>query len=409
MYVKVAQIRHFIQRAIAQEKPKGYNTPMRATRAIIHLENIQSNLREIRKRTGPSVKMCVPVKADAYGHGSLRVAIAAIGSGATHLAVASVEEGIELRKAGIVAPILLFSLPIPEELPTIIENDLTPLVTDADFIDELGKTAESMNKKVPVHLKIDTGMGRIGCRCDEAPALAKRIVRNGHLELAGVATHLAVSDSVEIGDIEYTRAQIDRFSKAVAAIRDGGMDPGIVHAASSGAILRYPEAHFDMIRPGILAYGYTPSKGLANDIALKPVMELETQIVSVKEVAPGTSVSYGRTWTARESTYIATIPIGYADGLSRRLSPGLKVRIGDRNYPVVGRICMDQCMIDVGPDPWAQKWDKVTIFGPPSAIGDCNTAQTLADALGTIPYEITCLIAKRVPRFYVEAGKQAAV
>jgi alanine racemase len=388
---------------------------MRATRAIIHLENLQSNLREIRKQTGPSTKMCVPVKANAYGHGAFRVAACALGSGATHLAVASVQEGIDLREAGIVAPILLFSLPIPEEIPSIIQNDLTPLASDVEFIEELASAAGSVNRICQVHLKIDSGMGRIGCTCEQAPVLAKKIAHNKHLELAGVATHLAVSDSLAAGDIEFTRDQINRFSKAVAAIRAEGIDPGIVHAANSGAVIMYPEAHFDMIRPGIIVYGYSPSPDLADKMPLKPVMELETQIVSIKEVAPGTSISYGRIWTAQESTYIATIPIGYADGLMRKLSPGLTVRIGDGNFPVVGRICMDQCMVDVGKDPWAQKWDKVTIFGPPPSGGTTavngdfntaqNTAQTLADALGTIPYEITCDINARVPRVYVDSGK----
>lgn len=371
---------------------------MRATRAIIHLENLQSNLAEIRKRIAPETKICVPVKADAYGHGALRVAVTALRAGATHLAVASVQEGIELRDAGIVAPILSLSLPIPEEIPSILENELTPLVADEEFIAEIGKAATATGRICPVHLKIDTGMGRIGCPAEIAIDLAKMISRNKNLELAGVATHLSVADSLAPADIAYTKKQIELFSGAIADIKAAGIDPGIVHAANSGAVLMYPEAHFDMVRPGIIIYGYPPSEELARHISLKPVMELETQVVTIKKIPSGTSVSYGRTWTAEEDTYIATIPIGYADGLPRRLSPGLSVRIGGQDFPIVGRICMDQCMIDVGADPWVQKWDHVTIFGPDP---ETESAQTLADMLGTIPYEITCGINKRVPRVYV--------
>lgn len=376
---------------------------MRATRAIIHLENLQSNIMEIRKKISGNTRLCVPVKADAYGHGALRVAVAAIRAGASYLAVASVQEGIDLREAGIVAPILSLSLPIPEEIPSIIEHELTPLVVDSEFISAMGKIARSMNKTVPVHLKIDTGMGRIGCSPEQAVVLARQIDREKNLILEGTATHFSVADSVDPENVAFTRLQIERFNSAIASIRAEGLDPGIVHAASSGAILQYPESYFDMIRPGILVYGYLPSPELAGLMPLKPVMELETQVVAIKKIAAGTAVSYGRTWTAKQDTFIATLPVGYADGLARHLSPGLKVRIGEEEFPIVGRICMDQCMVDIGPDPWVQRWDHVTIFGPPPASA---SADTLAQILGTIPYEITCGINKRVPRVYI--GEEAS-
>jgi len=371
---------------------------MRATRAIIHLENLQSNIAEIKKRLAPGTKLCIPVKADAYGHGALKVAVAAIRSGASFLAVASVQEGIDLREAGIVAPIISLSLPIPEEIPSIIEHGLTPLVVDSEFIFELGTVARAMNRTVPVHLKIDTGMGRIGCTTEDAPDLARQISREKHLFLEGTATHLAVADSLAEDDRAFTRTQLARFNAALEAIRAEGISPGIVHAANSGAVLLYPESHFDMVRPGILVYGYPPAPELADQIDVLPVMELETQVVSIKKLQAGCAVSYGRTWTAAEDTFIATIPVGYADGLLRRLSPGLSVRIGETDFPVVGKICMDQCMINVGADPWVQRWDHVTIFGPPPASA---SAETLAKSLGTIPYEITCGINKRVPRVYL--------
>jgi alanine racemase len=371
---------------------------MRATRAIIHLENLRFNIEEIQKKTGSNVRICVPVKADGYGHGATKVAIAAIQAGATYLAVASVQEGIDLREAGIVTPILSLSLPIPEEIPQIAEYGLTPLVADCDFIAELGTVARSLGKKVAVYLKIDTGMGRIGCSPDEAGEVARRIVHEKNLILEGCITHLSVSDSVDSGDIAYTKHQIAEFRRGVELIRAEGIDPGILSAASSGAILQYPEAHFDMIRPGILVYGYPPSEELAGTIELKPVMEVESQIVYIKKVPEGTAVSYGRTWTAERDTYIATLPIGYADGLPRRLSPGFSVRAGGENWPVIGRICMDQCMIDLGPNPKLKRWDRVTIFGPDP---EGANADTLAKKIGTISYEITSGINKRVPRVYV--------
>jgi alanine racemase len=371
---------------------------MRATRAIIHLDNLRFNIAEIRKNIPTTTKLCVPVKADGYGHGALQVAVTAIRAGASYLAVASVQEGIDLREAGIVAPILSLSLPIPEEIPSIIKHDLTPLVFDAEFITELGRVAKSMNKTIPVHLKVDTGMGRIGCAPEQAASLARLISKEKHLVLEGTATHFSVSDSLDPDDVAYTKKQIANFTYAIDSIRKEGLDPGIVHAANSGAVVLYPETHYDMVRPGILVYGYPPAPELAGRIPVKPLMELETQVVTIKKIQAGTAVSYGRTWTAEKDTYIATIPVGYADGLLRRLSPGLSVRIGDSDFPVVGKICMDQCMIDIGPDPWVQRWDHVTIFGP---CPGCSTAETLADLAGTIPYEITCGINKRVPRVYV--------
>ncbi len=371
---------------------------MRATRAIIHLENLQYNIAQIRKIIPAGTKMCIPVKADAYGHGALKTAVAAIRAGVSCLAVATVQEGIELREAGIVAPILSLSLPIPEEIPAIVEFELTPLVVDEEFIGDLGAEAHRMRKTVPVHLKIDTGMGRIGCWPDEAIPLAKRIAKEKNLLLEGVATHLSVADSTKPEDIAFTRTQLELFKTACTAIREEGIDPGIVHAANSGAVLLHPDACFDMVRPGILVYGYPPDDCLAERIDIRPVMELETQLVAIKKVRAGSAVSYGRIWHAPEDTWIGTIPVGYADGLNRKLSPGLLVRIGDQEFPIVGRICMDQCMIDLGPDPWVQRWDRVTIFGPSPAR---TSAKTVADMLETIPYEVTCAINKRVPRVYV--------
>ena len=376
--------------------------PMRATKAIIHLDNLKHNITQIKQTLAPETKICLPVKADAYGHGAVRTAIAAIRAGVSYLAVASVQEGIELREAGIVAPIISLSLPILEEIDSIIDYKLEPLVIDEEFINELNRVADVQKKTVAVHLKVDTGMSRIGCRPSEAVKLATQIVRAKHLRLQGVATHFAVADSDSESDRAFTKGQLERFSDAVEAIRQTGIHIPLVHAANSGAVQLLPEARFDMVRPGLLAYGYLPVQNAATAIDVKPVMELVTQVVLIKQIRAGTCVSYGRNWTAPQDTYIATLPIGYADGLRRALSPGLKVRIGNEFFPIVGRICMDQCMVDLGAHPWVQRWDEVCIFGPNPQD---NSAQTLADIAGTIPYEITCGIHKRVTRVFVNESR----
>lgn len=382
---------------------------MRATQAHIHLDNLRDNLIAIKKRANGK-RICVPVKADAYGHGATRVAIAALKNGADFLAVASIAEGIELREAGIVAPILSLSLPTLEEIPLLIVHSITPLVFDKEFILELAKTAQNMHRTIPVHLKIDTGMGRVGCSAQDAPSIARLITQSEGLFLEGVCTHFAASDSLLQKDVEYTKKQFSLFISAVDKIKIDGINPGIVHCASSAVSLLYPQMHCDMIRPGIIVYGYFPDEDGKKsaikdellkqgiDINLKPVMEVITQIVSIKRVQKGSSISYGRTWTAQEDCDIATLPIGYADGIPRSLSSKLEVLVNGKKYPIVGRICMDQCMINLGTNHGVKRWDSVTVFGPQS---EALSATDLAKSANTIAYEITCGINKRVPRVYL--------
>jgi alanine racemase len=367
---------------------------MRASRALIHLGNFRGNFHAIRDRIGPERRICVPVKADAYGHGALPIARAALEEGAFCLALATVEEGAQLRAGGIAAPILLLSQPFFEEIPGILENGLAPLVSDIDFAEALNRKATAAGRKIPVHLKIDTGMGRMGCTPEEAPGLAKFIAGCAALEYAGTATHLAVADSVDSGDIAYTQAQLALFREALGNIRAAGLDPGIVHAANSGAVLLHPDSWFDMVRPGILLYGYqTVETDFKIDI--RPLMELRTNIVFIKKIKQGESLSYGRTWAAPRNTTVGVLPVGYADGLPRLASNRWQVSIRGRAYPLVGRICMDQCLVDLGPDAQVCRWDEASVFGGPAP-----DAAALASLIDTIPYEITCNINKRVPRVY---------
>ncbi len=380
---------------------------MRPTKAIIHLDNLVHNINEIKKRLDTNVKICLAVKADAYGHGAVQCSVAALRAGVTHLAVASVQEGIELRNAGIIAPIISLSIPSIDEVQDIIVHDISPIVADEEYIEHLNDVAMKMECCVDVHLKIDTGMGRIGCTPNEAPLLAKKICDASNVHLAGVATHFASSDSTKDEDIAFTHLQLDTFKKAIKKIEQAGINIPLVHAAASGATLLQTE-HFDMVRVGLLAYGYSALEEEA--VHFKPVMELITKVVFIKKILKGESISYGRTWVSDKDTEIATLPIGYADGLPRLLSSKLKVRIGDAFYPIVGRICMDQCMVDVGAEHRVNRWDEVCVFGP--APNDLlqdgrqgislknNSAKDLATLCGTIPYEITSNINKRVPRVY---------
>ncbi len=369
---------------------------MRATRAIIHLDNLSQNISRIKKAVHEKVTVCIPVKADAYGHGAIPVAKTALEAGADCLAVATADEGIELRKAGIDCIILVLGIGLPEEIPLIVGYGLTPMITDREVVAALQLESALQGRRTSCHLKVDTGMGRIGCLPEEAADLAAEICRNRNLVLSGTATHLSVSDSPLQDDEHYTTTQLARFTQALEHIRAAGIDPGLVHASNSGAIISRPDAHFDMIRPGILVYGYQPSADCPTRIPVTPVMELETRLVSVRSLRAGSAVSYGRTWVAGQDTVIGTLPIGYADGLHRNLSPGLKVEICGDTYPVVGRICMDQCMVDLGPHSRIKRWEKVTIFGP-----GLVSASDVARVAGTIPYEITCAINnRRVPRVY---------
>jgi alanine racemase len=387
---------------------------MQATKAVVHLDNFSRNFKLIQERIGPQRRICIPVKANAYGHGATAIARASLEAGADFLGVAKVQEGVDLRQEGINAPILLFSQPLPDEIPEMVNNRLIPFVSDSDFATLLDKAATEAKIRLPVHLKIDTGMGRMGCPAPEAPALAKFITTCAALEYAGTATHLAVADSAAAQDIAYTQRQIACFNTALEGIRAAGLNPGIVHAANSGAIILHPDAWYDMVRPGILVYGYNtveefsplpkaalpPPHSPLPILQAEPVMELRTSVVLIKQVKKGENISYGRTWIAPEDTRVAVLSVGYGDGLPRLLSNQWQVFIGGKAYPLVGRICMDQCMADLGPAPSEEvrRWDEAVLFGGPAP-----SAAVLAEKVGTIPYEITCNINKRVPRVYVKA------
>ncbi len=377
----------------------------RCTKAVIYKNNLEYNLRQIRKYVKKDVKLCVAVKADGYGHNAVLTAQLAQDVGAEFVAVATVEEGIELRDNGIKCGILLLSLCTPEEMPALFEYKITPLVFGEEYISLVGQSAKREGaESYTVHLAVDTGMGRIGCYPEEAGSQAEYIQKCG-LKLGGMCTHFAVSDSLSPENISFTREQFEAFKAAVAGVKACGIEPGICSCGASAALLDDEEMQFDMVRPGIITYGYYPDEitkeyleKTGRHFDIKPVMSLETKVVAIRRFPAGKSVSYGRTWTASEETDIAVLPIGYADGLLRRFSPGLEVTINGKNYPVRGRICMDQCMVEIGKDnPDVKVFDRAVIFGPKES-GALNTAEDLAKIGGTISYEVLTALSKRVRR-----------
>jgi alanine racemase len=375
---------------------------MRATRAIIHTENLKYNLDIIRKLTGTGVKICLAVKADAYGHGSEGISRAAESFGIEYLAVAAVSEASTLRDCGITTPIILLGPILPEETEKAVKLDLEMIISTEG---ELRRIMEAgAGTSLNVHLKIDTGMGRIGCGPSEALNLSKKISETENIQLSGICTHFPVSDSSRTQDIEFTKKQIKLFNSIVENIRSEGIAPGLIHAANSGAILNYPDAHLDMVRPGIFAYGFLPGsdEGLLSELSTnlkpKPVMSFESKLMHIKQVPPGTYISYGRTFKTDRKTWIGTIPVGYADGYNRRLSNSAWVMINGEKCPVVGTVCMDQLMVDLGPVLKMKLYDRTVLFGFEKGA---PTAEDLTDITGSIPYELLCAISKRVPRLFI--------
>ena len=379
---------------------------MRATYANIYLDNIKHNIEEIRKIIPSTTKMCVPVKADAYGHGAVNVSKIAIDCGVDYLAVAAVSEAIELRNAGINIPIIVLSIPNPSEINDFFTFNLIPVVQDEEFLDLLESICSQINTEISIQLKIDTGMGRIGCHPEDVMKLIKKIYSSKWIKLDGIFSHLPVSDSVLPEDIEYTNNQIDLFKNIISQVKEAGFNPGICHISNSGGVLNYPEAMLDMVRPGLAIYGYYPGDISYDyltenniEVSLLPAMELCSNIVAIRKMKKGQSISYGRTWYAPYDCEIGVLPIGYGDGLLRNYGKNLQVSINGKNYPICGRICMDQCMVFLGTDSGISRWDKAVIFGPKNREAVLD-ASDIANYAETIPYEITCGINKRVPRVF---------
>ncbi len=381
--------------------------------AEIDLDALLHNFTWVQKQTGRPV--CAVVKADAYGHGDLAVARALEAAGAAAFAVSCLAEALRLRRQGITKPVLVLGRVDPACAAALAQNDITAAVYSAEYAAQLSAAAAAAGVTVACHLKVDTGMGRIGFGALRDFAAAVRELTACYalpgLRVTGIFQHFAVADSDAPADIEYTRTQLALFGRTVAALRAAGLDTGTVHCANSAAMLRCPAAvqGMDLVRAGIVLYGLDPSAD-AHFPALRPVLTLKAVVEQVKELAPGQSVSYGRTFINESGAplRVATVTVGYADGYPRLLSGGANggvMLVRGKPAPILGRVCMDQTIVDVTGIPDAAMGDEVTVFGPENAAHSADTADSVAEKSGTINYEVVCGIARRVPRVYIQNGK----
>lgn len=370
--------------------------------AEINLDNLADNMREIRRLAKDSAQVTAVIKADGYGHGAKYIAQTLLENGADRFAVSGLDEALELRKSGIKEPILILGYTQPERAKAIVGNDIEQAVYSYELARSLSMEAQRQNKTAKVHIKLDTGMGRIGFKADEtAAAQIKEIYNLPNLIIEGMFTHFAIADEK---DKSYTNEQFDKFIRVADQLEKEGIFIRLKHCGNSAAIIDLPQMHLDMVRAGIILYGLAPSKDVELDgINLKQVMSLKARITHVKEIDAGESVSYGRKFIASQKTKIASLPLGYADGYTRMLTGKAQALVNGIRVPVIGRICMDQCMIDVTGIEDAKVGDEVVLFGKQK--NSFISIDEIAEKLGTINYEIVCMIGKRIPRVYVKDGK----
>ena len=376
---------------------------LKRTWAEISLDNLTHNFETIRRQVGPKAKLLGVVKADAYGHGAVRVAKHLERLGAGYLAVSNLDECEELRVNGITLPILMLGFTPADQAERILKNDMTQAVPNLAIAEAYSSAAVHAGGTMKVHIKLDTGMGRLGFQCDDAHFDASlrdilKILTLPGLDVEGVFTHFCVSDEAADECVEFTKIQHDRFLRMIDAVEtQGNFRFRLHHCCNAGGIASYPEWAWDMVRCGIILYG---SGELAERMGMEPVMALKSRVAVVRDLAPGTSVSYGRTYFTTRKSRIAVLPLGYADGLHRALSNRMEVLTPYGRAKQVGRICMDMCMIDVTDLPEVKSGDEVEIFGKNVLCAED------AAACGTIPYELLCAVSKRVPRHYFLHGER---
>ncbi len=365
----------------------------------IDLKAIAHNVRQLAGIISPDTKLMAVVKANAYGHGASQVACTALENGASYLGVARVAEGEALRQAGIEAPIIVLGYTPPANYQALLDNNLTQTISNLEAAVELSAIAAREGKKAVIHIKVDTGMGRLGFGCADSDAVRDILTAASlpHLEVEGIFTHFAAADSK---NKDYTTVQWRRFSTLLQKLAVKGLTFRYRHAANSAAIIDLPETNLDLVRAGIAMYGAYPSHEVKmNRVSLQPAMSVKALAAHVKKVPAGTGVSYGVTYVTPNQTVVATIPVGYADGYSRLLSSRGEVLVHGQRAPVIGRICMDQFMVDVGHIPGVEPGAEVVLLGRQK--GDEISAGDLAAKIGTISYEVFCMINARVPRIYI--------
>lgn len=368
--------------------------------AEINLANLAHNMREVKRCVKEGVLITAVVKANAYGHGSIYAAKTFLKNGADRLAVATLSEAIELRKGGIDAPILILGYTPISQYSLVIEHDIIQAIYNLEGAVAFSKAAERLNKTGSIHIKIDSGMGRIGfLPTDDAVNDIIEISKLSNVEIEGIFTHFATADEA---DKSYTNLQYDRFMSVVNKLEKKGLSIPIKHVSNSAAIIDLPHFNLNMVRAGIMLYGYYPSNEVNKDrVQLIPAMTLKAKISNIKTVPQNTGISYGHIFVTQRESKIATIPIGYGDGFTRMLSSKIEASVNGKRVPIVGRICMDQCMLDVTEIDDVKIGDEVVLFGYEK--GSLN-ADDIAEKLNTISYEILCMVGRRVPRVYVQDG-----
>lgn len=366
---------------------------LRATQAIVRRDHLRHNYRQVRTFLHPDIQICSVVKANGYGHGIVEVAKTLEQEGTNALAVACLNELWTLREAGIKVPIHLLSPCLPEEIAHAVQCNAVPFVCTAAEVDLWQQAAAKAERVIDVHMAVDTGMSRIGCPPACVKDLAKKIGSCRNLRLAGLATHFARADEA---DPAHTEGQLSLFCYATQQLANRVQT---IHVANSAGLLCYPQGHYNMVRPGLVLYGYSPVKEGQHklQLELKPVLQLISRVLFLKKVPTGTAVSYGGTYVTPKETYIATVPLGYADGYARALSNKAQVVIGGHKYPLVGNICMDQLMVDVGNPTPVQLYDQVSFFGDEAGL---ITAVDVAEQMGSLSYEVLTSLGSRIPRIY---------
>ncbi|MDD5561943.1 MAG: alanine racemase [Candidatus Omnitrophica bacterium] len=364
----------------------------RPTWAEVNLNNLGHNFKQVKSLLQPQTKVLVTVKADAYGHGLVPVSQRLVESGVDYLGVASIDEGIKLRKARIKIPILVMGLTLKRDLHSLFTFNLTPTICDCESAVALNRKASALKKPMRLHIKVDTGMGRIGVAHEDAFDLIRKIHKLKFIVIEGIFTHFPFADS----NRKFTVFQIRLFNKLVSELKKCGIVIPLVHAANSVGLIDYRDSHFTMVRPGLVIYGLRPKPGLR--VNLKPVLSLKTRVIFVKQVPVGYGISYGHAYITKRLTNIVTLPIGYGDGYPRNLSNIAPLLISGRRFYVSGRVCMDQIMADVGKLK-PRLADEVVLIGKQGK--EEITTEELADLAGTIPYEITCGLGSRIPRIYI--------
>lgn len=380
---------------------------LKRTWAQVDLDAVEYNFFAIKKHIGPKPKIMCIVKADAYGHGAPKLSKFYEQIGADWLGVSNIEEAIQIREANVSLPILILGY-TPANLAGILsENNLTATIVSKQYAEKLNYFAEQYNIKLNVHIKLDTGMSRLGIMCQNSSQIKnsteeiKQICNLPNLNIEGIFTHMAVADEAQAGR-DFTYNQYEIFKKLLKSLENIGINIPIKHCCNSGSVLNFPEFSMDMVRPGIILYGLMPSINCKNTLNLKPAMQLKSIISHIKTISPNTSVSYGRSYFTKQKTKVATVPIGYADGYNRLLSNNSYMLVNGQKAPLIGKICMDQCMIDITNIKNVTEDDIVTVFG--TQQGQSITALELANKCNSIAYETICLIGKRVPRVYYKNG-----